>query len=278
MPPEPDTALLEQLDRADGVRLFLDYDGTLADFAPTPDHISPDHELVDLLSQVVDHPRIQAAIISGRRLGHIQRLVPIEGILLAGTYGVEIQTPQGERLDRLDYHTVRPTLEKLKPRWAALVEGRDGFYLEDKNWALALHARFADPAESDRVLGAAHQLARDAIRSGPPDVFRLLGGDRFLEIGPQLAHKGRTVDYLLESHPWPGAIPLYLGDDDKDEEAFDVIQAHQGLAIVVTPAPRETQADYRLQSPQAARRWLRRLLVHLGNAREAPSGAPASRS
>ena len=270
-PPKPDAALFGRLKKAGRIRLFLDYDGTLADFAPTPEHVSPDQELVDLLSDVADHPRIRAAIISGRRLAHIQRLVPVEGVLLAGTYGIEVQTPGGERLDRLEYEAVRPTLEDLKPQWAALIDGRDGFFLEDKGWALALHARFADPAETDSVLSTARQLALDAAEEGPADAFRLLGGHKFLEIGPRLAHKGRTVEYLLNSRPWPESVPVYLGDDDKDEEAFGVIQAHSGLAIVVAPTPRDTKADFRLQSPQAARHWLRQLLAHLNKGSAAPS-------
>jgi trehalose 6-phosphate phosphatase len=269
MPPQPDAALFERLRKSGGVRLFLDYDGTLADFAPTPEHVSPDQELIDLLSEMAEHPRIRAAIISGRRLAHIQRLVPVEGILLAGTYGIEIQMPGGERLDRLHYETVRPTLEDLKPQWADLIDGREGFFLEDKGWALALHARFADPAESDHVMGVAQQQAESAIEAGPAGTFRLLGGHKFLEIGPQLAHKGRTIEYLLDRHPWPGSLPVYLGDDDKDEEAFGVIQAHGGLAIVVGPTPRDTEADFRLPSPQAARHWLGRLVAHLNQDSEA---------
>ncbi len=55
---------------------------------------------------------------------------------------------------------------------------------------------------------------------------------------------------------WPGALPLYLGDDDKDEEAFEMIKAHQGLAVLIAAEPRATYADARLPSPQAARHWL----------------------
>jgi trehalose-6-phosphatase len=53
---------------------------------------------------------------------------------------------------------------------------------------------------------------------------------------------------------------VYLGDDDKDEEAFDVIKAYAGIAILVGSNPRKTQADGRLASPQAACRWLEGLL------------------
>ncbi|MGD8794412.1 MAG: trehalose-phosphatase [Anaerolineae bacterium] len=260
MPPAPDP-LLDRLAGTDRIRLFLDYDGTLADFAPTPEHVEPDPDLAQLVARLASQPRLRVAVISGRRLAHVRKLVPVAGILLAGTYGIEMLTPDGEHLDRLDYDAVRPLLDGIKPRWADLIAGRDGFFLEDKDWSLALHARFAADGEAESVLARARAAAEALI---PPDgAFRILGGHKFLEIGPRLAHKGRTLEYLFERDPWPGALPLYLGDDDKDEEAFGVIQAHGGLAIVVSPQPRPTRADYRLESPHDTRRWLRALLARL---------------
>jgi trehalose 6-phosphate phosphatase len=238
------------------LRLFLDYDGTLADFAPTPEHVEPDTDLLELLSRLAQRPCLRVAVVSGRRLKHIQQLVPIPGILLAGTYGIELQLPDGERLDRLDYGAIRPVLDALKPQWTALLDGRDGFFLEDKGWALALHARFAPDDETEDVLDVARSLALQAAGEGAPELFRLLGGHKFLEIGPTLAHKGRTVEYLLDDYPWSDALPLYLGDDDKDEEAFGVIQERGGIAIRVAAEPQDTVADLRLPSPWAARRWL----------------------
>ena len=177
----------------------------------------------------------------------------MQGIFLAGTYGIELQTPEGERINRMGYGAIRPALDTLKPRWLRLIADREGFLLEDKYWALALHARFADDDEAEEVLAAARRTATEVATSR---LFRLLGGHKFLEIGPRLAHKGQTVDYLLDRYPWPGALPLYLGDDDKDEEAFGVIKARGGVAIVVAQEPRSTQADCRLESPQAVHHWL----------------------
>ena len=249
-----------RLSQAERLRLFLDYDGTLADFAATPETVHPDPDLVALLTRLARDPRLHVAVVSGRRLSHVERLVPVPGILLAGTYGIELLTPEGERIDRLEYGTIRPALETLKPQWAHLIAGREGFYLEDKGWTLALHARFASRHESEYILAEARRMAVEASREADPGLFRLLGGHKFLELGPRLAHKGRAVEYLLAQYPWPGSLPIYLGDDDKDEEAFGVIKAHGGFAIVVAPEPRETQADLRLPSTQAARRWLGTLL------------------
>ena len=241
--------------------MFLDYDGTLADFAPTPEDVEPDPTTIALLAGLARCPYIRAAVISGRRLAQVKTLVPVPGVLLAGTYGVELQMPDGSRIDRMALAEVRPALAVLKPRWLQLVAGREGFFLEDKQWALALHARFAADWEAERVLSEARQLAEELAE---PAQFRIADGDRFLEVGPMLAHKGRTVAYILDHHPWPGAVPLYLGDDERDEEAFGVVKERRGLAIVVSPQPRQTAADCRLESPQAAHRWLEGLPARLG--------------
>jgi trehalose 6-phosphate phosphatase len=253
-------ALAERLAGAARLWLFLDYDGTLADFAPTPEDVAPDPALADLVARLAKQPRLRVTIISGRPLEDIRRLVPAPGIWLAGTYGIEMETPQGKRWNRVELDAVRPTLERLKPRWEQSIAGRAGFYVEDKGWTLALHARFAEDDEAERVLAGARRLATAAAASAPPGLFRILGGHKFLEIGPALAHKGRSVEYLLDREPWPGAVPVYLGDDDKDEEAFGAIQARGGVAILVAAEARPTQADLCLESTQAARQWLAGLI------------------
>jgi trehalose-phosphatase len=248
----------KRLAQADRLWLFLDYDGTLADFAPTPEHVDLDLEVIDVLTRLVQRRDIRVAVVSGRQLGQIRLLLPVPGVLLAGTYGIELQTPGGRRIERISSDIIRPVLDDLKPRWERLIAGREGFFLEDKYWALALHARFADDDQANIVLENARRMANDAASLGP---FRLLGGHKFLEIGPRLANKGQTVAYLLDHYPWPGAMPVYLGDDDKDEEAFGVIKARGGMAILVAREPRDTQADCRLESPQAVRHWLQTLLM-----------------
>ncbi len=252
--------LTARLAQAERIRLFLDYDGTLAEFAPTPDDILPDEEVISLLKGLAGHHRVLLAVVSGRRLSHVLDLLPVPGILLAGTYGVEMRLPEGERAEQVSYDEVRPTLERIKPRWAALLEGRQGFYLEDKGWALGIHARRADEAEADEVLDAAAEILEEYQ---PLAKFRVLGGYKFLEIGPTLANKGETIAYLLERYPWEGAELVYAGDDDKDEEAFEVINHHGGTSVLVARQPRETHAAYRLESPRQMRDWLHSLLKAL---------------
>ncbi|MBN1265139.1 MAG: trehalose-phosphatase [Anaerolineales bacterium] len=239
------------------VFLFLDYDGTLAEFAPTPDDIFPDPEIIRLLEDLTAIPRIEPAIISGRKLPYLQRLLPVKGLLLAGTYGIEIQTRDGEILHRADSALIQPPLQNLKSRWQQLIQQTNGIYLEDKGWSLALHAKDAEAAEAERILLMAESMAQKLDSA----LFRILGGHRFLEIAPQAANKGFTIQALLAETLDQADTAVYLGDDDKDEEAFAVLQELGGYAVKVAPPNTPTRAQFRLDSPAAARAWLHKVVV-----------------
>lgn len=243
--------------------LFLDYDGTLAEFAPTPEEITPLPRVVDLLRRLASNPSVRLTVLSGRRLVDICRLLPLSGIYFAGTYGIELRTPAGELVERASYDEIRPFLEVVKPQWVELVGNRVGFFLEDKGWSLALHARFSEEQEAEGVLALAGEIL---ARELPREQFRILGGHKFLEVAPLLAHKGLTVQYLWDKYPLPGAQLLYIGDDDKDEEAFEVVHSHGGIAVKVGSGSQfalSTQADYILESPSEVNSWLETLWTRL---------------
>ncbi len=237
--------------------LFLDYDGTLADFAPTPDDIFPDAEIINLISRLKENPHVNIAVVSGRRLDHLRALLPIPGLILAGTYGIEILLPDGKVHHRLEYKKVRPWLEAIKPQWEKLIAGLQDFYLEDKGWSLALHARFAEDREANQILSRAKEMAVDHIDL---KLFRILGGHKFLEVSPIAANKGNTIQFLLEQFSAGECLPIYIGDDDKDEEAFQVIKQNGGVAIYVSQEPRESYADLRIPAPPAVIKWLKSFL------------------
>lgn len=260
VPTLPPHAVLTHLKPGQHIWLFLDYDGTLADFAATPDLVVPDADLIRLLARLTAHPRLHTAIVSGRRLRHIEQLAPIQGMWLAGTYGLEIRTPQGEKVAPLLYEDVRPVLEAIKPRWQRLLQSHPDYYLEDKGWSLAIHARFVPEAEAESTLHAAALAAREEIKL---EGLHLLGGHKFLEVCPKSALKTGAIEYILENDPVRDALPLYFGDDDKDEVAFTAIQKMGGLPIVVAAQPRPTKGLYRLESPAAVRAWLAALLAFL---------------
>jgi len=252
-------ALIQWARQAGHLWLFLDYDGTLADFARTPADIEPNPRIINLLKRLARKPTIRITILSGRRLQDIRLLLPIKGIFLAGTYGIEFLTPAGEIICRLKYNEIRPFLETIKPQWEYLISEKHGFFLEDKGWTLALHARFADDLEAENIIAQARDVA---MSKSLPDVLRILHGNKFLEIAPSLANKRETVTYLLSQYPFPDARLLYFGDDAHDEEAFSVIHANHGAAVKILQPTQDssTSAEFCFRSPIEALHWLEQLI------------------
>jgi trehalose 6-phosphate phosphatase len=259
-----DATQIPRLKPSERLWLGLDYDGTLADFAPNPDVVSPDADLISLLTRLAQQPDLHLAVISGRRISHIRSLVPVPGIWLGGTYGIELLTPAGERQDRLDYSRIRPPLEALKPAWQKLITRQPQIYLEDKGWSMALHARYASDEEANRILASARKLAEPAAAGE----LHLLGNRKFLEIAPRAIDKGETMRYLMEVDPFLSARPVYVGDDDRDERAFAAVAELGGIGILVAAQDQPSTARCRLESPQAVRQWLREMI----ETRRSPQG------
>lgn len=244
--------------RADKVRLFMDYDGTLADFAPAPDIIQPDLALIELLTRLVSREKYLTTVLSGRSLQHLKELLPVKGLFLAGTYGLEIEQPDGSQSAEVEFGQVRPVMANLLPRWQVLMDGQTGFHLEDKGWALALHARFAALEDAKRVLDAAY---REIEQLSPGPGYAVERRERFLEIVPAEANKRRSVSMILAKYTPEGALPIYIGDDMNDESAFEAVLAAKGLCVRVSKDETVTRAQYRLSGPAQVRELLAKLAL-----------------
>jgi trehalose 6-phosphate phosphatase len=249
--PERIQSLLNQHDQ---INLFLDYDGTLDKFAPTPNHILPNPEIIDLLKTLSSDDRFQVTILSGRKLDSILQLVPLDNIIRAGTYGIEIQPIQGQRFSRFDITEYRPYLEQLDNEWSKLIGSTPNIYMENKSWSLALHTRFADQTTARKILTDAKSTAMAIL---PEDLFHLHHHQTFLEAAPNQASKRLSLEYLLETFPVPNGLLMYIGDDEKDEEAMALLKEKGGISIRVLAEPTPTQADWILPNPQAVFSFLK---------------------
>jgi trehalose 6-phosphate phosphatase len=250
-------SVLTHLRNAGHLTLFLDYDGTLVPIAPTPPEAVPDDELLELLGRLAASPPIRTVILSGRPLEELQHMLPIEGLIFAGLYGVEMQVGENTLLRQPPRDASRDTLRRLRTGWVKLAGGLSGFLLEDKGQALALHARWADAEQASHVLSAARDLATDLI-----DIqsFRILDGDRYIEVAPQSADKGETVNWLIDQFPVERDLAVAFGDDNKDDAAFEAVHSHAGWAIGVGHRYPLPEVDARLEASEDVRIWLKEFL------------------
>lgn len=235
--------LAQELAQARELLLMCDYDGTLVSIAPTPEQAKPSLELLAILDKLVRFPGRRVAVISGRKLSDLEKLLPLEGVFLAGCHGAELKEPGGKarlRLLNSDATKIMADLEKIARKCMA---GYDGFLIENKSFSLALHYRLANPTIASKVLesfiGEVSPLLAEKN-------LELLQGKKVLEVRPKGLHKGIAVKYLLQK--FPQALPAYIGDDQTDEDAFAALK--KGYSILVSLYPRPSKAKFRLPSTQ----------------------------
>jgi len=239
----PDTLPPPPTDLLTGASLFLDFDGTLVEIAPTPDGVAIDRALrstLERLSLILDG---RVALISGRGAGYLRDLIAPAALTIAGSHGAEIHWADG----RIEAPCPPATLTHARAAMAEFAARHPGVLVECKPLGVALHFRQAPAAES---------ACRDLARALANDSGLLLQpGKMLFELRVSGADKGTALTTLAVSPAMAGSRPIFLGDDETDEPAFAAANALGGAGVLVG-SMRATNARYRLADVAAARLWL----------------------
>lgn len=246
----------QRLSEAACVFCFLDYDGTLAPLAPTPDEARPLPGTGRLLRALAALPAMRVAVVSGRSIVDILRFLDIPGVYYVGLHGLEVRIPGGQTEWTQDVDVVRARLPAIRRRLEQSLAGRRGVLLEDKGAVLACHYRLASQADAVAVRQTLAAVVAAQEGNGVP--LTLAHGHEVTEIRPASANKGQTVCRLLAAHS-PAALAVFIGDDLTDEDAFAWLPA-QSITIRVGSSTAHTLARYRIHDPGEVHRFLRALL------------------
>ena len=225
--------------------LFLDFDGTLVEIADQPEAVSPDTELSDLLRKLEHALGGALAVITGRPIEQLDRMLKTAVKVVAGHHGHELRTPDGV-VHRHDIS--HDALATVHPELDTFVAAHEGLLLEDKGQALALHFRQAPALEE-----ACDRLARRLAGESGGELV-VLCGKMVREIKADGHDKGGAVAFLMGLPPFAGRLPVYAGDDVTDEDAFAVVNDLGGLTIKVGEG--NTRAAFRAAAACDLRRWL----------------------
>lgn len=236
---------------------FLDFDGTLVDFAPTPDTIEVPPELPGLLAALSGANAGAVALVTGRALPDIDRHLAPLCLPTAGLHGAVRRDAGGQCSGSGDAMNFVARTSAVREHIAHWRGAHAGLLLEDKGHALAVHFR-AMPATAP-VLRERQRRLLGELAALLPDDMELLLGDLVLEVRPRGADKGTAVDAFLAETPFRGRFPVYLGDDLTDLAGMAAVERHGGLAIGVGP---RLQTRWQLATPTAARAWLAGCLRH----------------
>ncbi|VVA92158.1 unnamed protein product [Arabis nemorensis] len=232
--------------------MFLDYDGTLSLITEDHDRAYITDEMREVVKEVAVH--FKTAIITGRSTDKVQSFVKLNGIHYAGSHGMDIKEvmfqPASDYLPMID-EVVKILKEKTKAIPGATVE--------HNKFCLSVHFRRVD----EKGWAALAEQVKLVLLDYPK--LRLTQGRKVLELRPSIKwDKGKALEFLLNSlgiAESNDVLPVYIGDDRTDEDAFKVLRERgQGLGIVVSKTAKETNASYSLQDPYQVKEFLKRLV------------------
>jgi len=225
--------------------LFLDIDGTLVDIEDRPDTVRIDAGLRDLLRGLCGAMDGAVALISGRSVKEIDRLLAPLRLPAAGQHGAERRSANGL------LHLHAPVLERMHEaadRLSRFAARRRGLIVESKGMSLALHYRLAPKL---RKLAEA-KMRELAMHLGPE--YCLQQGKQVLELKPSGRDKGTAIEEFMREPPFAGRLPVFLGDDLTDEFGFACVNRLGGHSVKVGFGA--SVAAWRIADAAAVRRWL----------------------
>jgi trehalose 6-phosphate phosphatase len=224
---------------------FLDVDGTLIDIAEAPDAVNVDARLLALLKRLYVACGGALALVSGRELSNLDRLLGAFRPPISGQHGLERRNSKGSvRTHTEGLAAKREMRRHLKP----VLSRHPGLFLEDKGLTLALHYR-----QVPQLASYVHRLMRGLIAGSAGDLC-LQTGKRVVEIKPAGFDKGTAIAEFMAEAPFRGRRPIFLGDDTTDEHGFGTVNRMGGLSVKVGLG--RTTACCRLRNVAAVLAWL----------------------
>lgn len=246
--------------------MFLDYDGTLSPIVEDPDRAFMRREMRKAVRDVARY--FPTAIVSGRCRDKVYKFVRLAELYYAGSHGMDIKGPsKGPTCNRgnqaLTFQAASEFLPMINKVYKTLLKETNsipGASVENNKFCVSVHFRCVD----EKRWGALAEQVRLVVNGYPK--LKLSLGRKVFEIRPTIKwDKGKALEFLLESLGYGNSddvFPVYIGDDQTDEDAFKVLRSRgHGFGILVSEVPKEeTSASYSLQEPFEVEEFLRRLV------------------
>lgn len=239
--------------------IFLDYDGTLTPIVDRPKKAVISTRVKGLLRKLSNSSRLKLALISGRALKDIKNKIGVRNIIYSGNHGLEIEGPKIKFEATVSFR-YKAILKRIKDDLKKKLVPIKGAFVEDKGLSLSLHYRLVVKENIPQVETIFHEtvilyLLRDKIK--------IKAGKKVLEVRPPSEwDKGRVVLWLLGRQIFAlkekALVPIYIGDDKTDEDAFKALKG-KGLTVFVGK-PKPSDAQYYLKDTSEVMEFLKRIL------------------
>lgn len=231
-----------QLRKAHSSVLLLDLDGTLVRLRRRPEDVRVSQRAKKILARLALLPNTTVAILSGRNVRSLEKLVDVKALRYFGLHGGE----EAARPPRISGEA-RKALTRAKRSARQDLAEFSGVNIEDKGYGFTVHYRGADRKavrEANQTLLAIVAPLRHALH--------VLNGKKVWEVLPrQIPGKGSTMRKLLANSP--AAALAYIGDDEPDEPAFAALDGHVTIHVGQNE---QTHARFYLRNPGEVLRFL----------------------
>jgi len=178
----------ERIKETEQILLLLDYDGTLTPIVERSDKAIISEEMKELLKSLSQ--RCKLAIISGRTLKDIKKLVGLKGIIYAGNHGLEIEGPRIRFKSPISIRSriiIKQIREDLKKRFSTI----GGLFVEDKGLTLSVHYRLVDRKQIHLVEIIFNEITKSYLKRKR---IRITSGKKVFEVRPPVNwDKGKAV-------------------------------------------------------------------------------------
>lgn len=241
--------------------VFLDFDGTIADIVAQPTAATLVEGVASELARLARHCPV--GIISGRDLADVRARVGVPGLWYAGSHGFELVGPDGQHYENEEASDAEPDLVRITSTLCERLGTVPGVLVEGKRFAVSVHYRNVDAERVDEVIST----VRAAVAEEPR--LRLTSGRKIVEIRPDVDwDKGRALVWAL-GHVGASSdvLPIYVGDDLTDEDAFDAIE-DSGFGVVVRhteDGDRRSAARFAVDGPAQVHELLQRIADLVGS-------------
>ncbi|KAJ8538194.1 hypothetical protein K7X08_014734 [Anisodus acutangulus] len=198
--------------------IFLDYDRTLSDIVSNREEAFMTEKMRMVLREVANC--FPTTIIN---------FVQLKNVYYAGSHGLDVEAPlDSTNFDEMDNKVVlyQPAKEFLPEKRKVLnllserSKGIKGANIEDNKFCISVHFRHVHT----KNLGKLENVI--AVVLEEYQNFRVSTGKKVFEIRPDIMwNKGHALEYFLENLGFGNSddvLPIYIGDDRTDEDAFKV--------------------------------------------------------
>lgn len=229
--------------------LFLDFDGTLIDIAPSPSAVTIPRDLPALLMRLQIFLGGAVAIVSGRPLADLVSYLAPADLDIIAEHGAVVK-----RRGAPVYHPQAVWPQTWQARLAQFTSDHPDTEVERKTYSIVLHYRRAPEAERE-----AHDLLK-VLAGEAAGGFEIMPAKMAFELKLTAMSKGKAITQLMAEEPFRRRVPVFAGDDVTDESGFAAVTALGGVALRVDGAfggePRNVRAwlarEIKIQGEAAA--------------------------